>query len=73
MSDSTYQSTAAQDDAAKNLGVFSFTGAVQFSLAPAVAPAFLAVGRGSSSVLYLVATARALLGAAAILPVKRVR
>jgi len=60
-------------NAAKDLGVFNFAGAVPFSLAPAVAPAILAVGGGSYSVLYLVAGACALLGAVAILPVKRVR
>jgi len=59
--------------AAKDLGVFNFAGAVPFSLAPAVAPAILAVGGGSYGVLYVVAGVCALLGAVAILPVKRVR
>jgi MFS family permease len=59
--------------AAKDLGVFNFAGAVPFSLAPAVAPAILAVGGGSYSVLYAVAGGCALLGAAAILPVRGVR
>lgn len=53
--------------------MFNFAGAVPFSLAPAVAPAILAVGGGSYSVLYAVAGVCALLGAVAILPVKRVR
>ena len=60
-------------NAAKDLGVFNFAGAVPFSLAPAVAPAILAVGGGSYSVLYVVAGICALLGAVAIVPVKRVR
>ncbi len=62
-----------RDNAAKDLGVFNFAGAVPFSLAPAVAPAILAVGGGSYSVLYVAAGVFALLGAVAILPVKRVR
>ena len=62
-----------KDNAAKDLGVFNFAGAVPFSLAPAVAPVILAVGGGSYSVLYLVAGACGLRGAVAILPVKRVR
>jgi MFS family permease len=62
-----------KDSAAKDLGVFNFAGAVPFSLAPAVAPAILAVGGGSYGVLYAVAGACALLGAVAILPVRRVR
>jgi MFS family permease len=62
-----------KDTAAKDLGVFNFAGAVPFSLAPAVAPAILAVGGGSYGVLYAVAGACALLGAVAILPVRRVR
>ena len=60
-------------NAAKDLGVFNFAGAVPFSLAPAVAPAILAVAGGSYSVLYAVAGACALLGAVAILPIQRVR
>ncbi|MGZ4611231.1 MAG: MFS transporter [Actinomycetes bacterium] len=59
--------------AAKDLGVFNIAGALPFSVAPAVAPAILAVADGSYGVLYAVAGASALLGAAAILPVKGVR
>ncbi len=59
--------------AAKDLGVFNIAGALPFSLAPAMAPAILAVADGSYGVLYAVAGVSALLGAAAILPVKRVR
>jgi MFS family permease len=59
--------------AAKDLGVFNIAGALPFSLAPAMAPAILAVSDGSYGVLYAVAGVSALLGAAAIVPVKRVR
>ncbi|MGO9082312.1 MAG: MFS transporter [Streptosporangiaceae bacterium] len=59
--------------AAKDLGVFNIAGALPFSIAPAVAPAILAVGGGSYSVLYVVAGLCAITGAVAILPVRRVR
>src|SRR5580700_9985779 len=62
-------------NAAKDLGVFNIAGALPFSLAPAIAPAILAIGRGGGSygVLYMVAGLCAVIGAAAILPVRRVR
>jgi len=60
------------DSAAKDLGVMNIAGALPSSVAPAVAPAILAVGGGSYSVLYGVAGACAILGAGAILRVKRV-
>jgi MFS family permease len=60
-------------DAAKDPGVLNIAGALPFSLAPALAPAILAVGAGSYRVLYVVAGLCAVLGAAAILPVRRVR
>lgn len=62
-----------EKDTAKDLGVLNIAGALPFSLGPAVAPAVLAVGGGSYPVLYAVAGGCAVLGAAAILPVKRVR
>jgi len=62
-----------QGSAAKDLGVFNIAGALPYSVAPAIAPAILAIGSGSYGVLYAVAGACAILGAAAILPVKRVR
>jgi MFS family permease len=61
------------DNAAKDLGVFNIAGALPFTTAPAIAPAILAVGGGSYSVLYTVAGLCAVIGAFAILPVKRVR
>ena len=59
--------------AAKDLGVLNIAGALPFALAPAVAPAVLAVSANSYSVLYLVAGACALLGALAVVPIRRVR
>jgi NAD(P)-dependent dehydrogenase (short-subunit alcohol dehydrogenase family)/MFS family permease len=58
---------------AKDLGVFNIAGALPFSIAPAIAPAILAVGGGSYGVLYTVAGLCAITGAVAILPVRRVR
>jgi MFS family permease len=59
--------------AAKDLGVLNLAGAVPFALGPAMAPLVLAIGGGSYSVLYAVAGGCALVGAAAIMPVKQVR
>jgi MFS family permease len=59
--------------AAKDLGVFNIAGALPFSIAPAIAPAILAIGGGSYGVLYAVAGVCAIAGSAAILPVRRVR
>jgi MFS family permease len=61
------------ENAAKDLGVFNIAGALPFSIAPAIAPAILAMGGGSYGVLYAVAGVCAIIGAVAILPVKRVR
>jgi MFS family permease len=62
-----------EDNAAKDLGVFNIAAALPFSLAPAIAPAILALGSGNYGVLYTVAGICALIGAVAILPVKGVR
>ena len=59
--------------AAKDLGVLNIAGALPFALAPAVAPALLAAGHGSYSVLYAVAGVCALAGAAAVVPIRGVR
>ena len=61
------------DQAAKDLGVLNIAGALPFALAPAIAPAVLALGGDSYQLLYGVAGACAVAGAAAILPVKGVR
>jgi MFS family permease len=58
---------------AKDLGVFNIASALPFSIAPAIAPAILSAGGGSYGVLYAVAGVCAILGAVAILPVRRVR
>ena len=62
-----------KDNVAKDLGVFNIAGALPFSIAPAIAPAILAIGGGSYGVLYAVAGVCAIIGAVAILPVKGVR
>lgn len=59
--------------AAKDLGVLNIAGALPSSLAPAIAPAILAVGGGSYAVLYTVAGACAVLAGLAILPVRQTR
>jgi MFS family permease len=60
-------------NAAKDLGVLNIAGALPFSIGPALAPLVLVIGSGSYQVLYAVAGVCALLGAAAILPVRKVR
>jgi MFS family permease len=62
-----------KDNAAKDLGVLNIAGDLHFSVAPAMAPAILAIGSGSYGVLYAVAGVCAIVGAFAILPVKGVR
>ena len=59
--------------AAKDLGVLNIAGALPFALAPALAPAVLAIRENSYSVLYLVAGTCALLGALAVVPIRSVR
>jgi MFS family permease len=62
-----------RDDNAKDLGVFNIAGALPFSIAPAIAPAILAIGNGGYGVLYTVAGVCAVIGAVAIWRVKGVR
>jgi MFS family permease len=62
-----------RDDVGKDLGVFNIAGALPFSIAPAIAPAVLAIGKGSYGVLYAVAGVCAVIGAVAIQRVKGVR
>lgn len=61
------------DTAAKDLGVLNIAGALPFAVAPALAPALLALGEGSYGFLYAVAGCCALLGAAAVTPIRGVR
>jgi MFS family permease len=58
---------------AKDLGVFNIAGALPFSIAPAIAPAILAIAGGSYGALYAVAGVCAIVGAVAIVRVKGVR
>jgi MFS family permease len=60
-------------NAAKDLGVLNIASALPFSVAPAIAPAVLAIGNGSYGVLYAVAGVCAIIGAVTILPVTGVR
>jgi len=60
------------DDTAKDLGVLNIAGALPFSVAPAMAPAILAMGNGSYGVLYAAAGLCAVIGAVSILPVRSV-
>jgi MFS family permease len=61
------------DRVAKDLGVLNIAGALPYSVAPALAPAVLAIGRGSYGLLYAVAGISAVGAAVAILRVRRVR
>ena len=62
-----------KNNAAKDLGVFNIAGALPSAIAPALAPAILLLGNDSYGVLYAVAGVCAIIGAFAILPVRRVR
>jgi MFS family permease len=62
-----------RDNNAKDLGVFNIAGALPFSIAPAIAPAILAIGNGGYGLLYAVAGVCAVIGAVAIWRVKGVR
>lgn len=63
-----------QHAAAKDLGIFNIANALPQSVAPAIAPIFLAVGGGANySLLFAVAAGLALVGAALIFPIKAVR
>ncbi|MEV4644986.1 MFS transporter [Saccharopolyspora sp. NPDC049357] len=63
-----------ETDAGKDLGVFNIANAMPQSLAPAIAPVFLAVGGGGNySVLFGAAAVFAVVGALSIQPVRRVR
>ena len=63
----------SRHNVAKDLGVFNIAGALPFSIAPAAAPAILAIGSGNYGVLYAAAGICAIIGAVAILPVRGVR
>lgn len=61
------------NDVAKDMGVFQIANALPQSLAPAIAPVFLAIGAagtGNYVAVFIAATVFALIGAFAILPVR---
>lgn len=61
-------------DAAKDLGVFNIANAAPQSIAPAIAPLFLAIGGPNNFVsLFLAAGVFVAIGALAIVPLRRVR
>ncbi|MFD4960430.1 MFS transporter [Microbacterium sp. NPDC058389] len=61
------------EDTAKDLGVFNMAATLPQTLAPVLAPIILAIGDGSYGVLYTVGGVLGLLGAIAILPVRKTR
>ena len=64
------------ENSAKDMGVFQIAGSLPQSLAPAIAPVFLAIGgvaTGNYFAVFMAAALFLLLGALAILPVRRVR
>ena len=62
-----------QRDAAKDLGILNIANALPQSVAPAIGATILALGGGDYMWLFVTAGSVALLGAFAILPVRRVR
>jgi MFS family permease len=68
-----------ETDAAKGLGVFNIANAAPYSLAPAIAPVFLAIGTalavpgGPYTALFTAAGLFAVVGAVAVIPVRGVR
>jgi hypothetical protein len=64
-------------DAAKDMGVFNLASALPQSIAPAIAPIFLAIGAssggGNYTALFIAAALFGALGAMAILPIRRTR
>lgn len=64
------------DDAAKDMGVFQIANSLPQSLAPAIAPLFLAIGAvsgGNYPAVFIAATVFAVIGAFLIVPVKKAR
>jgi MFS family permease len=61
------------DHAAAEMGVFNIASNLPQTLAPAIAPVILLIGSGSYTVLYAVGAAAAVVGALAVLPVRKAR
>jgi MFS family permease len=62
------------DNSAKDMGIFQIANTLPQSLAPLMAPAFLAIGAmqgGNYPAVFIAASAFALLGAGAILPIRK--
>lgn len=60
-------------NAAKDLGVCNIAGALPFSIAPAIAPAILAMGSGGYDTAVRSRRVCAIIAAVAVLPMRRVR
>ncbi len=64
-------------DAAKDLGVFNLASALPQSVAPAIAPIFLAIGTGDDlknyTALFIAAAVFTVLGALSVLPIRAVK
>jgi len=61
------------ENGAKDMGIFQIANTLPQSLAPIIAPAFLAIGAvhgGNYTAVFLAASAFVLVGAAAIMPIK---
>ena len=66
----------SQEDTAKDLGVFNIASALPQSLAPVIAPLFLAIGAvagGNLPAVFLAGALFAVVGALAVLPIRRTR
>lgn len=65
----------SRSTAAKDMGIVQIANSLPQSLAPAIAPFFLAIGGGSSNyaAVFLAATVFSVAGALAILPIRRVK
>lgn len=65
----------AETEAAKNMGVFNIANALPQSVAPALAPAFLAIGAGGSNytALFAISAVVVALGAVATLFIRGAR
>ena len=62
------------DNSAKDMGIFQIANTLPQSLAPVIAPAFLAIGAvpgGNYPAVFIAASAFALFGAAAIVPIRK--
>jgi hypothetical protein len=61
------------EDSAKDLGVFNIANAAPQSIAPALGAALIAVGTKNYDLLYITAAVATLVGAVAIIPIRKVK